>query len=182
MDKISEKEAIRLLKKYSSGEKDFRIVLGHSRAVQRLALRIGKDIPNINLDFIRTASLLHDIGRFKKKPKTRSQIRHGIEGADILRKEGLPYHALVAERHLGAGISKEDIKEQGLDLPVKDYIPIRREEKIIACADNLIFNDRIGTVKEVMEKYRKKLGMKTGTKVGNKIKRLAEEVEGMKKE
>ena len=44
MEKLSEKEAIRLLRKYASSEKDFDGVLKHSKAVQKLAIEIGKKV------------------------------------------------------------------------------------------------------------------------------------------
>jgi len=177
MKKISEKEAIRLLKKYADSEKNFEGVLAHSKVVQKLALDIGKKIKDVDLDFIKTASLLHDIGRFKSGIKGKNVVKHGIFGADILRKEGLYEHALVAERHLGAGISKEDIIEQGLELPLQDYIPISKEEKIICHADNLVGHCKEISLQKAIGRYEKELGKK----VARKIKELAEEVEGMKK-
>ncbi len=177
MKKISEKEAIKLLKKHSNNEGNFKGVLKHSKAVQKVALDIGRKVKDVDLDFIKTASLLHDIGRFKTGIKGKDVVKHGIFGADILRKEGLREYALVAERHMGAGISREDILEQGLELPLNDYIPISKEEKIICHADKLVFGHRVGTVEEAVEKFRKELG----EKAGKKIRKLAEEVEGLKK-
>lgn len=176
MRKISEKEAIRLLKKYSTTKNDFNKVLRHSKAVQKVALNIGKKVKNIDLDFIKTASLLHDIGRFECRPESKDSIKHGIIGRDILMKEGLPEYALIAERHLGAGISKEDILEQGLELPLKDYIPTSKEERIIAHADNLVSYDKMIGVEEAVERFSKELGKK----YGKRVKKLAEDVEGMK--
>lgn len=176
MKKISEKEAIKLLRKYANSHEDFKAVLAHSKAVKKVAVDIGKEVKDVDLDFIKSASLLHDIGRFKCRPESKDSIKHGIFGADILRKEGLFDHALVAERHLGAGISKEDIEEQGLELPLNDYIPISKEEKIIAHADNLISDDKIVSVEEAVERFSKEIGKK----IGKRVKRLAEEVEGMK--
>ena len=60
---------------------------------------------------------------------------HSLLGADILRNEGLEKHALVCERHTGAGISAKEIEQQNLPLPHKDVIPISIEEKIVAYAD-----------------------------------------------
>jgi len=176
MNKLTEKEAIKLLRKYSRDEKVFKIVLEHAKAVKKVAVDISKKIKNVDLDFIKSASLLHDIGRFQCGSNSAEGIKHGIIGADILRKEGLPEYALVAERHLGAGISKDDIEEQELDLPLKDYIPISKEEKIIAHADNLVDNDRIISVEDAVERFSKEVSKK----IGKRVKRLADEVEGMK--
>ena len=171
---LTEKKALELLKRYSS--KSFRKILAHSKAVQKVALRIAGKIPEADSEFIKIASLLHDIGRFRCPPGKNS-IRHGIIGAKILRKEGLERYARVAERHLGVGITKEDIKRQKLDLPLKDYVPISKEEKIIAHADNLVFGEKIGNLKMVIERFRKELG----EEYAGRIKKLDKEIKAMKK-
>lgn len=176
MKKISEKEAVRLLRKYANNEENFKGVLKHSKVVQKLALDIGKRVKDVDLNFIKTSSLLHDIGRFKHGPGSKDSVKHGIAGADILREEGLFDHASVAERHLGAGISKEDIIEQGLELPLQDYIPVSKEEKIICHADNLVEFYKEVSLPKAIERYEKGLGKK----VAKKVKKLAEDVEGMK--
>lgn len=175
MGKLTEKQAIRLLKKYAKNKESFDKVLAHSIAVQKVALELAKDIPDSNEDNIKIGSLLHDIGRFycwEKNPE-----KHGIRGAEILRKENLPEYASIAERHLGAGISKEDILEQNIDLPLKDYIPVTKEEKIICHADNLIKEDKRISLKKAVERYEKELGKK----VGKRVKRLARDVEKFKR-
>ncbi len=159
MRDITEKEAVELLRKYSNDKESFSKVLNHSRAVQKLALKIAKDIKknhDVDIDFVKTASLLHDIGRFKCYKE--NSIRHGVEGGKILRKEGFPEYARIAEAHIGVGITKKDIEKQGLDLPLKEFVPETIGEKIISYADNLIFGSRAGTIQEVIERYRKELG------------------------
>jgi uncharacterized protein (TIGR00295 family) len=174
---MDEKQAVALLKKYSKGdERVFRLVLAHSKAVQKVALEIAKDIPNLDIDLIKVGSILHDIGRFSCPPKTILSIKHGIRGAEILRKEGHEELAKIAERHLGAGISKQDIKEQKLPLPKKDLMPVTKEEKIITCADNLVFGKRTGTIKEVVERFSKEVS----PKIGKRAKGLYEEILAMK--
>jgi len=173
---INEEEAIKLLKKYSKDEKVFKIVLDHSKTVQEVALEIAKDVPNLDLELIKIGSLLHDIGRFECKPGAGAGIKHGVFGAEILRKEGLDEIADIAERHLGAGISKEEVKEQRLDLPLKDYLPVTKEQKIITHADNLVSGDKRISLKKAVERYRKELG----EKAASKVKKLADEVENMK--
>lgn len=172
---ITEKEAIKLLRKYAKNKKELNAVLRHSKAVQKVALKIAKKIKNIDIEFIKTASLLHDIGRFRCPPG-RLTFKHGVIGAKILRKENLNKYAFVAERHLGAGISKKDIIEQKLNLPLKDYIPKTKEEKIIAHADNLISDNKEITPKKAIERFRKELG----EKVAKKIKRLNDDINRIK--
>jgi len=167
--RLTEIQAINLLKKYKSSDRDYNIVLKHSKKVQEIALRFAKK-KKCDIEFITGASLLHDIGRFRCHRK--NVERHGIEGANILRKEGLEDYARVCERHLGAGISKKEVIEQGLNLPHKDFIPLTIEEKIIAGADNLVFNDREGTIEEVYKRFLHEIGKKAA----DKAKKLHEEI------
>ena len=115
MNKITEKEAIVILKKYAPDAKIYKIILEHSKKVQKIALKIANEILNtgffVDVEFIKAATLLHDIGRFKCPPG-KDSIRHGVIGAEILLQEKLPAEALVCARHLGAGITKEEIIEK----------------------------------------------------------------------
>jgi uncharacterized protein len=108
---------------------------------------------------INIGSLLHDIGRFSCPPG-KEIIKHAYLGAEILRKEGLPDIAQIAERHIGAGITKEEIIKRNLPLPHKDFLPLTKEEKIISHVDNLTFGDKEGTFEMVVERFRKELGEK----------------------
>jgi len=169
-EEMSEKQAVDLLKKYSFDNDSFRKVLKHSQAVKRLALKIAKKAvekgKRIDLYTVTIGSLLHDIGRFSCRPKTSGSIKHGIKGAKIIRDEGLDEKfALICERHIGAGIDKEDIKEQKLDLPKKDYSPKTDEEKIIAYADNLIFGYEERTINDVIKRFREEVSEKAADKV-----------------
>ena len=65
----------------------------------------------------------------------KSYICHGYLGRKILEKEGFPKHALVCERHVGVGLSIQDIEEQKLSLPKRDMIPVSIEEEIVCFAD-----------------------------------------------
>jgi len=176
MRDITEKEAVELLKKYSTNDESFNRVLNHSRAVQKLALEIAEEVKknhDVDMDFVKTASLLHDIGRFKCYKE--NSIRHGFVGGEILIKECLKKYARIAETHIGVGITKEDIEKQGLDLPLKDFIPETTEEKIIAYADNLIFGKERGTIQEVIERFRNELGesyVERVIKLHNEIEKL----------
>ncbi|PIN68733.1 phosphohydrolase [Candidatus Woesearchaeota archaeon CG11_big_fil_rev_8_21_14_0_20_43_8] len=155
-------EAIDLLKKHSTDDKSFNGVLRHSLAVCDVAVGLGQDSLDhgffVDIGFIETASILHDIGRFQCPPGTKGSVMHGIRGAAILREENLPEHALVAERHLGAGITVEDIDNNNLPIPRKEYIPKTAEEKIITYADKIVSDDRIITIDEAIERFRKEIG------------------------
>ena len=58
-----------------------------------------------------------------------------VEGRKILAAEGLPRHARVAESHIGVGLTKADILEQDLPLPLQEIFPESLEEQIISFAD-----------------------------------------------
>lgn len=160
---MNEKQAIELLRKYASDERSFKAVLAHSKKVQEIALRIAKNVRDVDVDFIKIASLLHDIGSFKC-PRT-DRIKHGIAGAEILRKEGFERYARVAENHLGVGTTKEDIIKNKLDIPVRNYIPKTKEEKIICWADKLVCGDKEITVKQLIKRFKKELGMEYANRV-----------------
>ncbi|MCM1451380.1 MAG: HDIG domain-containing protein [Clostridium sp.] len=118
-------------------------LIKHSAQVAGLALEIAK-AKRLKLDpeQIKAAAMLHDIGIFLtdapginclgKEP----YIRHGILGAELLRKEGAPeWAARVAERHTGAGLDAQEIIDQRLPLPAKDYLPETLLERLICYAD-----------------------------------------------
>ena len=143
---------VALLKKhFAASPAAFEIVLEHSRMVAAKALRIAESFndPAIDLHFIEEAALLHDIGVcrihapdiwcFGNEP----YIRHGIIGKKILDAEGLTRHALVCERHIGVGLTVDDIRDQNLPLPEREMVPITVEERIVCMAD-LFFSKKPG--------------------------------------
>lgn len=153
---MKEEDAIALLIKYGcSGE-----VIEHCKAVAGYAKGIANNIKscaekkgmqiNIDTDVVFTGGLLHDIGRSKTHG-----IRHAVAGAAIAIEEGLDSKLVnIIERHVGAGIPKEEAKALGL--PEKDYLPVTLEEKIVAHADNLVFGRRVATLDEAVSNLRKK--------------------------
>jgi uncharacterized protein len=131
-------------------------VVEHCLAVSdyayELALAIKNNGYDVDVELVRLGGLLHDIGRSKTHG-----IEHGVVGAEILRDLGFDERlALIAERHIGAGITKEEAIELGL--PPKDYLPVTLEEKIVAHADNLIFGTERVEIDAVIEKFEKRLG------------------------
>ena len=73
-------------------------------------------------------------------------LRHGVEGARILRADGMPeWLARVAERHTGAGITAHDIAVQNLPMEPGDYLPETLLEKLICYADK--FYSKSGDMK-----------------------------------
>ena len=119
------------------------LLLRHSEDVARRALRIAQVHPELGADeqFLWEAAMLHDIGCVRTNAPsihcfgTEPYIRHGILGAEILRSEGLPRHARVAERHTGTGLTANEIEHQNLPLPRQDFTPESIEEQIVCYAD-----------------------------------------------
>lgn len=136
------------------------ILVGHSRAVANYALEIVKQHPELNVDekFVYEAAMLHDIGICKTSAPsihcvgTYQYICHGYLGSEMLLKESLPMHALVCERHTGAGLSLSDIVANNLPIPHRDMKPQTTEEKLICYADKFFSKSRdLSTAKTIDE-------------------------------
>jgi len=143
-------------KYYPRDSKSYQFLVEHSKAVTKKAIEIAKKVPHLkpDLKFIEEASMLHDIGIFlTNAPEIecfgkKSYVCHGYLGREILEKEGFPKHALVCERHVGAGISIKDIEKQKLPIPKRDMIPISIEEQIICFADKFFSKNKESLSKE----------------------------------
>lgn len=133
-----------LIDKYYPEDNELKhILLKHSRSVADKALAMARKHPELNLDlqFIEEAAMLHDIGIFQTDAEgiccfgKYPYICHGFLGAELVRKEGFPKHALVCERHTGAGLSLQNIIQQDLPVPHREMTPVSLEEQIICFAD-----------------------------------------------
>jgi len=176
--------AIRLLKKYSTDRKSFIAVFKHSRTVLKVAFTLlskSKNKKDFDKEFIKTACMIHDIGRFKHKVikgKPELSIQHGLEGAKILKKEGWPKkYQDVCENHLGIGIRKQDIIKQKLNLPKKDFVPKTKEEMLITYADNLVKGSGIVDENDVVKRYTMYFGKEYGERVKIFHKKIHEMLE-----
>ena len=132
-------------------------VIEHSVAVEGEALKLArKAIENgyeVDLKLVGLGAILHDIGRSKTHG-----IRHGLEGAEILRKLGLNEFSKFAENHIGAGIPAEEANRLGL--PPRDFMPRSLEEKIVAYADKRVMGRRIVSHERVLEWFQSELGVR----------------------
>jgi len=163
--KLNKIDPIQLIEKYYPKDSDIHyILLIHSEQIKNKALMIANRMTNLHLDteFIAEAAMLHDIGIFMcNAPRIHCQgenpyIKHGYLGADLLREEGLPRHALVCERHTGVGISLQTILKNDLPLPHRDMLPISLEEKLICYADKFYSKTQL-TEEHTVERIRKSL-------------------------
>jgi len=137
-------DPLKIIEKYYKKDSDaYRILVQHSAMVAKKALEIARRVPELNpdIDFIKEAAMLHDIGMCETNAPdldchaSLPYICHGYKGRELLDKEGLPKHALVCERHTGTGLSIDDINEQNLPIPLRDMMPKSVEEEIICLAD-----------------------------------------------
>lgn len=160
-------DALAIINKYYPEENELKhILLTHSRSVADKALWIADCHPELNLDrsFLEEAALLHDIGVFLTDAPgihcygTHPYICHGYLGSELMRKEGYPRHALVCERHTGAGMSLQGILAQGLPVPHRDMVPVSLEEQVICFADKFFSKthlDREKTVEKALKSISK---------------------------
>ena len=162
-------DPIKIIEKYyDKNSKAYKLLVDHGEAVAKKAAAIAKKA-KADVEFVREAAILHDIGMFLTDvPKfgcygKEPYIKHGILGKEILDKEGYPKHALVCERHIGAGITKEEIVRKGLPLPKRDMCPVTVEEEIVAYADKFFSKGK--TEERSVEAIRKNLSRFWGDKV-----------------
>lgn len=131
-------------------------VLRHCRAVATVAVRIAQEIAkqghSVDIDLVQAGALLHDIGR-----GVTHSIDHGVAGVIIAQSFGLaPSLIRIIERHIGSGITSTEA--QRLELPIKNYLPISVEEKIVTYADKLIEGAREMGYEEAFHKFHQELG------------------------
>ncbi len=151
-------DAIAIINKYYPEDNELKhILLTHSRQVADKALWIADRHPELNLDrqFLEEAALLHDIGVFLTDADgihchgTHPYICHGYLGAELVRQEGYLRHALVCERHTGAGMSLESIIRQNLPVPHRDMVPVSLEEQVICFADKFFSKTHLDREKPI---------------------------------
>ncbi|NDV47870.1 HDIG domain-containing protein [Paludibacter sp. 221] len=154
-------------KYYQDNEEAYAILVKHSKQVRDYALKIldtHPELGSLNREFISEAAMLHDVGIFMCDAPgihcygTHQYIEHGYLGAELMRKEGLPKHALVCERHTGTGISLEAIIKNNYPLPHRNMEPVSSEEKLICYADKFFSKskpDIMFTSERIREKLKK---------------------------
>jgi uncharacterized protein len=145
------------------GSAVYEILVAHSSLVAQKALALACNLSRLNpdMDFIYEAAMLHDIGIIMTRTPELGctgalpYICHGVSGSAILEKAGLARHGRVCERHVGVGITIEDIRSGKLPLPLRDMTPQTLEEQIICYADK--FYSKNGHRHPVLEKTAKEI-------------------------
>ena len=149
-------DALAIIDKYYPEDNELkRILVTHSRSVADKALWIAETHPELELDkqFLEEAALLHDIGVFLTDAPgihcygPHPYICHGYLGSQLLQKEGFLRHALVCERHTGAGMSLQSILEQSLPVPHREMVPVSLEEQVICFADKFFSKTHLDSEK-----------------------------------
>ena len=132
-------------KYYPADDELRRVLLKHSRQVADRCLQIAKkhkELP-VDVQFLEEAAMLHDIGIYQcDAPSihchgTEPYIKHGPIGGDLLRQDGYPRHARVAERHTGTGLP--------------GFEPETLEEQIVCYADKFYSKSKPDHVRTVAE-------------------------------
>ncbi|MHB1439738.1 MAG: HD domain-containing protein [Cuniculiplasma sp.] len=139
------KDCMEILLRHKCNEK----LIEHSIAVQEVAMNICAGI-KCDKRIVNAASLLHDVGR-----TVDNGVKHSYEGYIICKREKISDKVSSAVlKHTGAGITREESKR--LFLPDLDYMPETLEEKIVACADNLIKGDGRVDIFDQIKRYEEK--------------------------
>lgn len=134
-----------------------RVLMLHSESVAQKSLWIADRHPELKLDtsFLYEAAMLHDIGIFLTNATgihcygSLPYICHGYLGAELVHRAGFPRHALVCERHTGAGLSLREIVEQKLPIPHREMVPVSLEEQVICFADKFFSKTHLAREKSV---------------------------------
>lgn len=155
-------------KYYKPGSKAYNILMSHSRLVAEKALWIAQHHKEFlaDLNFIEEAALMHDIGICKTNSPEfycfgeYPYLCHGYLGSELLIMEGYADHALVCERHIGVGITTEEIIANKLPLPLRDFVPESVEEQMICFADKFfsksgdVFREKtVDEVRKSVQRY-----------------------------
>jgi uncharacterized protein len=132
-----------LAKFYERHSRAFEILVSHGEQVAGKAIETAGKVSHLqpDLKFIKNAAILHDIGILHTDSPgfdchgKHPYICHGFLGREMLESSGLPEYGPICERHIGVGISREDIRNFNLPLPERDMLPVSIEEQIICYAD-----------------------------------------------
>ena len=156
----------------------FKILVAHGEQVARKALEAAKGVSHLkpDLEFLENAAMLHDIGILETDTPglgcngKHPYVCHGFLGREMLEKVGVSEFGLICERHVGAGISADDVVRFNLPLPTRDMIPVTIEEQIICYADK--FFSKNGSGKKPLKKSLDRIIDSLGSYGPDKVKRF----------
>lgn len=135
-----DKEILALHEKHAPSQEAFDLVYTHCVIVCEIAVQLYGG-PVLDSDLVRAGSLLHDIGVYRLYDADgmldhSRYVQHGLLGHELLSEEGFPEPLCrFASCHTGMGLSREDVRRQGLPLPDADYLAVSAEEQLVMYAD-----------------------------------------------
>lgn len=137
-----DKEILALHEKHAPTQEAFDLVYTHCVIVCGIAGQLlRRPGPGLDAELVRAGSLLHDIGVYRLydadgKLDDSEYVQHGLLGHKLLAEEGFPEtFCRFASCHTGVGLSREDVRRQGLPLPAADYLAVSAEEQLVMYAD-----------------------------------------------
>ena len=136
-------EQIRALhERHAPTQEAFDRVFTHCRVVCAVAEQLLDQVPaNVNVDLVRAGCLLHDIGVYRLIDDSgridhARYVSHGVLGHELLAEEGFPeFLCRFCSHHTGVGVTADDVRTQGLPIPVADYLAQTPEEELVMYAD-----------------------------------------------
>ncbi|MGW6007734.1 HD domain-containing protein [Streptomyces sp. NPDC055210] len=131
-----------LHERHAPSHEALELVFTHCQIISDIAEQLGKrtDLA-LDTDLVRVGALLHDTGVYRLYDQAGrldhgNYIRHGVLGHELLRQEGFPERLCrFCSCHTGVGLSRHDIRAQGLALPEADYLAETVEEQLVMYAD-----------------------------------------------
>jgi len=137
-----------LHKKFAATDTVLDLIWTHSNVIVDVSLYLLDHFEFDKTELVREvviqAALLHEIGVYAcdgfewvpgQPPTNRPYIQHGVVGAWILQQEGYsPPVVQAAFCHIGMGLTAEDIRSHGLELPETDMMPQTMLQKFMTYA------------------------------------------------
>jgi len=136
---LSRDEALGIMAAYGRGAAWTK----HCFAVADAAASVGSALgcrSDIDHDFLWSAALLHDIGRYV----THDPIGHGVAGYDLLTRLGYAPQAHVCASHILFGL--DACEAVRFDLPAHDFVPRTVEERLVPLIDFMVEFDKPTTL------------------------------------
>ncbi len=129
-----------LHQKYAKTDADLTLIYTHCQIIEAIAMQLLEENPikDIDRNLVHVGCLLHDIGAYEvlEDGKFVQGVRHGTIGEDILKSEGFSETIWrFASHHTGVGLTKKDVLDQKLPIPVADYTARTIEEQLVMYAD-----------------------------------------------
>ncbi|MFE7069219.1 HD domain-containing protein [Streptomyces sp. NPDC057620] len=131
-----------LHERHAPSHEALHLVFTHCQIISDIAGQLGKRTDlTLDTDLVRVGALLHDIGVYRLYDQAGrldhgNYIRHGVLGHEILRQEGFPERLCrFCSCHTGVGLTRHDVRTQGLAIPEADYLAETVEEQLVMYAD-----------------------------------------------